>query len=71
MPAASVQFNEFVPDSSSEETALRDPGLLGRFLRAVHRAQTRRAEREIERLVEKRGCGPADDLARAIERHFV
>ena len=81
MSAASVQFNriqfnhipfnEVVSAAPGEELPSREPGLIGRFLRAVHRAQTRRAEQEIARLIEKRGRRMTDDLERAIERHFI
>ena len=71
MPAASVQFNGFIPAVTGETPAPRETGLLGRFLRAVQQAQARRAEREIARLIEKRGGRLTDDLERTIERHFV
>lgn len=72
MPAASVEFNGFIPATSgAEQSGRRKQGVLGRFFRAVHDAQVRRAEREIARFIEVRGGRMTDDLERKIERHFV
>ena len=72
MPAASVQLTGFIP--ATAETLSRAPegeGFFTRLIRAVHDAQTRRAEREIARFIESRGGRMTDDLERKIERHFV
>jgi hypothetical protein len=72
MPAASVQLNGFVPaQARSEARDASKPGLLTRFFRAVHDAQTRRAERDIARFIETRGGRLTDALERKIERHFI
>lgn len=76
MPAASAQFNGFVPTisealSAAEPKRGSHPGLFARMFNAVHEAQTRRAERQIARFIEASGGRMTDDLERKIERHFV
>jgi hypothetical protein len=68
MSAASVEFHGFVP---AKTTAPAKPGLFARAIEAIHQAQTRRAEREIARFIERRGGRLTDELERRIERHFV
>lgn len=72
MPAASVQLNGFIPAHAETLSKTDDrPSLFTRVARALHEAQTRRAEREIARFIESRGGRMTDDLERKIEKHFV
>jgi hypothetical protein len=67
MSAASVQFTGFVPAEATAEKR----GFFERAFKAIHVAQTKRAEREIARFIEARGGRMTDDLERKIEHHFV
>ena len=76
MPAASAQFNGFIPTireafSVVEPKPASAPGLFTRMFNAIHASQTRRAERDIARFIEASGGRMTDDLERKIERHFV
>ena len=71
MPAASLQLNTFVPQSSAEPVRAAAPGLLARALIRLQDAQMRRAERDIARFIETRGGRLTDTLERQIEKHFV
>ena len=66
MSAASVQFTGFAPAEVAQK-----PTLFERAFKALHVAQTKRAEREIARFIEARGGRMTDDLERKIEHHFV
>lgn len=71
MPAASV-LNGYIPAVRGQSAAASQaPSVFARVLKAVHDAQTKRAEREIARFIESRGGRMTDDLERRIERHFV